>query len=99
MHFYLKILYESALDVLGTKSPEVSYDYLCKYQHFAFCEQMFSMVRQSFFGKHKMIVYIRLIKMIYGTCGYLSQDSIKLITEANKLWDNLTIFPLTELYG
>ena len=45
-----------------------------------------------------MIVYIRLIKMIYGTCGYLSQDSIKLITEANKLWDNLTIFPLTDLY-
>lgn len=31
MHFYLKMLYESALDILGNKSPEISYDYLCKY--------------------------------------------------------------------
>ncbi|CAD8135763.1 unnamed protein product [Paramecium octaurelia] len=97
MNFYLKMLYESALDILGIKSPEISYDYMCKFQHFSFCEQMFNMVRQSFFGKHKMIVYIRLIKMINAECGYLSLEAIKLLTEANKLWDNLMIFPLTEL--
>lgn len=35
--------------------------------------------------------------MINTECGYLSLEAIKLLTEANKLWDNLMIFPLTEL--
>lgn len=31
MNFFLKNLYESVIDILGNRNPEITYEYICKY--------------------------------------------------------------------
>lgn len=56
------------------------------------------MVRQAFFGRHKVIVYIRIVKMIYTQSGYLHTDAAKLVAnEGYRLWENLMVYPNGEI--
>ena len=52
------------------------------------------MIKQAFFGKHKLVTYIRFNKMIYQNLYQLNQDSIAIITnESYRLWQNIMVFP------
>lgn len=82
------------LENFGKQSPVQTFEFLAKYQHYAYTEYVVQQLKTAMLGRHKFVTLQRLIKHVLNASGTENADAVRALTSGDfKLWHNIFNVP------